>query len=72
MWTLAILNRKQKRDTRKRQGWDIIRPWIEKIPMSDCNPAFKHVQEGRPRYRVVTETSAAAAKVRSTTATERT
>ncbi|GJJ68387.1 hypothetical protein EMPS_00733 [Entomortierella parvispora] len=36
-----------------------IRPWIETMPMSDCNAAVKHVMEGRPRYRVVMETGAA-------------
>jgi len=37
-----------------------VRPWIEKMPMSDCNAAVKHVIEGHPRYRVVMETAAAA------------
>ncbi|KAG0042560.1 hypothetical protein BGZ83_000312 [Gryganskiella cystojenkinii] len=37
-----------------------VRPWIEKMPMSDANAAVKHVMEGRPRYRVVMETAAAA------------
>lgn len=36
-----------------------VRPWIEKMPMSDANAAVKHVMEGRPRYRVVMETAAA-------------
>ncbi|KAG0201581.1 hypothetical protein BGX33_010230 [Mortierella sp. NVP41] len=37
-----------------------VRPWIEKMPMSDANAAIKHMQEGRPRYRIVMETEAAA------------
>ncbi|KAF9425830.1 hypothetical protein BGZ94_007181 [Podila epigama] len=37
-----------------------VRPWIEKMPMSDANAAIKHMMEGRPRYRVVMETEAAA------------
>ena len=36
-----------------------VRPWIEKMPMSDANAAVKHMMEGRPRYRVVMETAAA-------------
>ncbi|KAI8605037.1 putative quinone oxidoreductase [Dissophora ornata] len=37
-----------------------IRPLIEKMPMSDANAAVKHMMEGRPRYRIVLETEAAA------------
>lgn len=37
-----------------------IRPWIEKMPMSDANAAVKHMMEGRPRYRIVLETETAA------------
>ncbi|KAF9085034.1 hypothetical protein BGX27_003639, partial [Mortierella sp. AM989] len=29
-----------------------VRPWIEKMPMSDANAAVKHMMEGRPRYRI--------------------
>ncbi|CAO3571121.1 unnamed protein product [Mortierella alpina] len=36
-----------------------VRPWIEKMPMSDANAAIKHMMEGRPRYRIVMETEAA-------------
>ncbi len=36
-----------------------VRPWIEKMPMSDANAAVKHMMEGRPRYRIVMETAAA-------------
>ncbi|KAF9358273.1 hypothetical protein BGX26_002141 [Mortierella sp. AD094] len=36
-----------------------VRPWIEKMPMSDANAAVKHMMEGRPRYRIVMETEAA-------------
>ncbi|KAG0042559.1 hypothetical protein BGZ83_000311, partial [Gryganskiella cystojenkinii] len=36
-----------------------VRPWIEKMPMSDANAAVKHLMEGRPRYRIVMETAAA-------------
>ncbi|KAF9089475.1 hypothetical protein BGX29_012042 [Mortierella sp. GBA35] len=36
-----------------------VRPWIEKMPMSDANAAMKHMQEGSPRYRIVMETEAA-------------
>ncbi|KAF9955525.1 hypothetical protein BGZ65_003332 [Modicella reniformis] len=36
-----------------------VRPWIEKMPMSDPNVAFKRLMEGHPRYRVVMETEAA-------------
>ncbi|KAF9577009.1 hypothetical protein BGW38_008075, partial [Lunasporangiospora selenospora] len=35
-----------------------IRPWIEKMPMSDANAAVKHAMEGRPRFRVVMEADA--------------
>ncbi|KAI1318328.1 hypothetical protein EDD11_006841 [Mortierella claussenii] len=37
-----------------------VRPWIEKMPMNDANAAVKHMMEGRPRYRIVMETEAAA------------
>ncbi|KAI9242352.1 MAG: hypothetical protein BYD32DRAFT_483306 [Podila humilis] len=37
-----------------------VRPWIEKMPMSDANAAIKHMMEGGPRYRVVMETEAGA------------
>jgi D-arabinose 1-dehydrogenase-like Zn-dependent alcohol dehydrogenase len=37
-----------------------VRPWIEKMPMSDANAAINHMMEGRPRYRIVMETEAAA------------
>ena len=37
-----------------------VRPWIEKMPMIDANAAVKHMMEGRPRYRIVMETAAAA------------
>ncbi|KAF9964620.1 hypothetical protein BGZ70_006194 [Mortierella alpina] len=37
-----------------------VRPWIEKMPMSDANAAVKHMMDGRPRYRIVMETAAAA------------
>ncbi|KAF9910564.1 hypothetical protein EC991_006123 [Linnemannia zychae] len=37
-----------------------VRPWIEKMPMNDANGAIKHMMEGRPRYRIVMETEAAA------------
>ncbi|KAF9126653.1 hypothetical protein BGW39_006467 [Mortierella sp. 14UC] len=37
-----------------------VRPWIETMPMSDANGAIKHMREGRPRYRIVMETEAAA------------
>ncbi|KAF9979647.1 hypothetical protein BGZ75_009369 [Mortierella antarctica] len=36
-----------------------VRPWIEKMPMSDANAAVKHMMEARPRYRIVMETAAA-------------
>ncbi|KAG0248638.1 hypothetical protein BG011_010067 [Mortierella polycephala] len=36
-----------------------VRPWIEKMPMSDANAAIKRMMEGRPRYRIVMETEAA-------------
>ncbi|KAF8975157.1 hypothetical protein BGZ46_009386 [Entomortierella lignicola] len=36
-----------------------VRPWIEKMPMSDANAAVKHMMEGRPHYRIVMETEAA-------------
>ncbi|KAG0197921.1 hypothetical protein BGX28_008585 [Mortierella sp. GBA30] len=32
-----------------------VRPWIERMPMSDANAAVKHMMEGRPRYRIVLE-----------------
>ncbi|KAF9957376.1 hypothetical protein BGZ72_001866 [Mortierella alpina] len=32
-----------------------VRPWIEKMPMSDANAAVKHMMEGHPRYRIVME-----------------
>ncbi|KFH61757.1 hypothetical protein MVEG_12407 [Podila verticillata NRRL 6337] len=37
-----------------------VRPWIEKRPMSDINAAVQYVIDGKPRYRVVLETEAAA------------
>ncbi|KAG9064244.1 hypothetical protein KI688_003432 [Linnemannia hyalina] len=37
-----------------------VRPWITTMPMSDANAAVKVTMEGRPRYRVVMETEAAA------------
>ncbi|KAF9148207.1 hypothetical protein BG015_010069 [Linnemannia schmuckeri] len=37
-----------------------VRPWITTMPMSDANAAVKVTIEGRPRYRVVMETEAAA------------
>ncbi|KAG0309353.1 hypothetical protein BGZ97_013093 [Linnemannia gamsii] len=37
-----------------------VRPWIITMPMSDPNAAVKVTMEGRPRYRVVMETEAAA------------
>ncbi|KAF9129058.1 hypothetical protein BGX30_014082 [Mortierella sp. GBA39] len=37
-----------------------VRPWIIIMPMSDANAAVKVTMEGRPRYRVVMETEAAA------------
>ncbi|KAF9957373.1 hypothetical protein BGZ72_001863 [Mortierella alpina] len=36
-----------------------VRPWIEKMPMSDPNAAVKHMMGGSPRYRIVMETEAA-------------
>ncbi|KAG0240176.1 hypothetical protein BGW41_007158 [Actinomortierella wolfii] len=36
-----------------------VRPWIEKMPMSDANAAVKHMIEGSPRYRIVMYTEAA-------------
>ncbi|KAF9104535.1 hypothetical protein BGX29_001709 [Mortierella sp. GBA35] len=36
-----------------------VRPWIEKMPMSDANAAMMHLLEGSPRYRIVLETEAA-------------
>ncbi|KAF9439336.1 hypothetical protein BGZ76_003866 [Entomortierella beljakovae] len=36
-----------------------VRPWIEKMPMSDANAAVSHMMTGHPRYRVVMETEAA-------------
>ena len=36
-----------------------VRPWIEKMPMSDPNAAVKHMMEGGPRYRIVMETELA-------------
>ncbi|KAF9983755.1 hypothetical protein BGZ75_004765, partial [Mortierella antarctica] len=33
-----------------------VRPWIERMPMSDANAAVKHMMEGRPRFRVFKET----------------
>ena len=32
-----------------------VRPWIERMSMSDPNAAVKHLMEGRPRYRIVME-----------------
>ncbi|CAO3574305.1 unnamed protein product [Mortierella alpina] len=37
-----------------------VRPWIERMPMSDPNTAVKHMMKGGPRYRIVMETEAAA------------
>ncbi|KAG0316522.1 hypothetical protein BGZ99_006851 [Dissophora globulifera] len=37
-----------------------VRPWIEKMPMSNANGGVKHMMEGHPRYRIVLETPAAA------------
>ncbi|KAK5798938.1 chaperonin 10-like protein [Linnemannia elongata] len=37
-----------------------VHPWITTMPMSDANTAVKVTMEGRPRYRVVMETEAAA------------
>ncbi|KAF9957374.1 hypothetical protein BGZ72_001864 [Mortierella alpina] len=39
-----------------------VRPWIEKMSMSDPNAAVKHMMEGRPRYRIVMEVDAASRK----------
>ncbi|KAF9955071.1 hypothetical protein BGZ72_004026 [Mortierella alpina] len=36
-----------------------VRPWIEKMPMSNANAAIKYMMEGRPRYRIVMQTAAA-------------
>ncbi|KAF9150795.1 hypothetical protein DFQ26_001454, partial [Actinomortierella ambigua] len=36
-----------------------VRPWIEKMPMSDANAAVKLMMGGRPRYRIVMYTDAA-------------
>ncbi|KAF9432249.1 hypothetical protein BGZ76_011072 [Entomortierella beljakovae] len=32
-----------------------VRPWIEKFSLKDPNTALKHLEEGRPRYRIVME-----------------
>ncbi|CAO3574304.1 unnamed protein product [Mortierella alpina] len=32
-----------------------VRPWIERMSMSDPNAAVKHLMEGRPCYRIVME-----------------
>ncbi|KAF9150473.1 hypothetical protein DFQ26_001592, partial [Actinomortierella ambigua] len=36
-----------------------VRPWVEKMPMSDANAAVKHMMEGKPHYRIVMYTDAA-------------
>ncbi|KAF9158850.1 hypothetical protein DFQ26_007182 [Actinomortierella ambigua] len=36
-----------------------VRPWVEKMPMSDANAAVKRMMEGKPHYRIVIYTDAA-------------
>ncbi|KAF9900808.1 hypothetical protein BX616_002491 [Lobosporangium transversale] len=54
-----IGSRKDNEDMLQFAAEKNVRPWIEKMPMSDANAALKHSKEGRPRYRVVMETVAA-------------